>query len=173
MESILIPAALALALAAFRELNVRHRRELSMVDIARQINPLLRSWIEYYGRYALSALSPLLRYVNQTLRACVMRKFKRAFYPLPCETELSLMITPGISLNGKQRSGLSWRRALIGILGSRASPGSCTIARPPACSIAMSPCVPSLPPPVSMIPITREPYMLAADRKSGSAAGLV
>jgi hypothetical protein len=83
------------------------------------------------------------------------------------------MITSGISLNGKQRSGLSSRRALIGILGSRASPGSCTIARPPACSIAMSPCVPSLPPPVSMIPITREPYMLAADRKSGSAAGLV
>ena len=30
------------------------------------------------------------------------------------------MITPGISLNGKQRSGLSSRRALIGILGSRA-----------------------------------------------------
>src|ERR1700719_4482928 len=70
-------------------------------------------------------------------------------------------------------SGLSWRRALIGILGSRASPGSCTIARPPACSIAMSPFVPSLPPPVSMIPMTREPYTLAADRKRGSAAGLV
>jgi len=68
MKSILIPAALALALAAFRELNVRHRGELSMVDIARQINPLFRSWIEYYGRYALSALYPLLRYVNQTLR---------------------------------------------------------------------------------------------------------
>src|ERR1700726_5186830 len=56
------------------------------------------------------------------------------------------MITSGISLNGKQRSGLSSRRALIGILGSRASPGSCTIARPPACSIAMSPCVPSTAP---------------------------
>src|SRR5207237_3414036 len=28
-------------------------------------------------------------------------------------------------------------------------------------------------PPVSTIPITREPYTLAADRKSGSAAGLV
>jgi len=61
MKSILIPVALALALAAFRELNVRPRRELSLVDIARQINPLLRSWIEYYGRYALSALYPLLR----------------------------------------------------------------------------------------------------------------
>jgi len=79
MKSILIPAALALALAAFRELNVRPGRELSLVDIARQINPLLRSWIEYYGRYALSTLYPLLRYGNQTLRACVMRKFKRAF----------------------------------------------------------------------------------------------
>ena len=56
MKLILIPVALALALAAFRELNVRHRRELSMVDIARQINPLLRSWVEYYGdtRYRLS-----------------------------------------------------------------------------------------------------------------------
>ena len=48
-----------------------------MADIARQINPLLRGWIAYYGRYAPSALKPILRYVNQTLRAWVMRKFKR------------------------------------------------------------------------------------------------
>ena len=34
-------------------------------------------WIEYYGRYAPSALYPLLRYVNQTLIAWAMRKFKR------------------------------------------------------------------------------------------------
>jgi RNA-directed DNA polymerase len=34
-------------------------------------------WIAYYGRYAPSALYPLLRYVNQTLVAWVMRKFKR------------------------------------------------------------------------------------------------
>ena len=49
----------------------------SLQDIARQLNPLLRGWIGYYGRYAPSALSPLLRYVNQTLVAWVMRKFKR------------------------------------------------------------------------------------------------
>ena len=60
-----------------RELGLRHRTELSMADIARQINPLLRGWIAYYGRYAPSALKPILRYVNQTLRAWVMRKFKR------------------------------------------------------------------------------------------------
>jgi hypothetical protein len=122
MKSILIPAALALALAAFRELNVRHRRELSMVDIARQINPLLRSWSNTTDDTGYRLSPPCSDTSIQTLRACVMRKFKRAFYPLPCETELSLMITPGISLNGKQRAGLSPRRALIGILGSRASP---------------------------------------------------
>jgi RNA-directed DNA polymerase len=48
-----------------------------MADIARQINPLLRGWIAYYGRYAPSALYPFLRYVNLTLLAWAMRKFKR------------------------------------------------------------------------------------------------
>jgi hypothetical protein len=48
-----------------------------MHEIARQINPLLRGWIEYYGRYATSALHPVLRYINQMLLAWTMRKFKR------------------------------------------------------------------------------------------------
>ncbi|HEY6769122.1 MAG TPA: group II intron maturase-specific domain-containing protein [Candidatus Sulfotelmatobacter sp.] len=48
-----------------------------MNEIARQINPLLRGWIEYYGRYAPSALYPVLRYINQMLLAWTMRKFKR------------------------------------------------------------------------------------------------
>jgi RNA-directed DNA polymerase len=60
-----------------RELGLRHRTELSLAAIARQINPLLRGWIAYYGRYAPSALDPMLRYVNLTLRAWAMRKFKR------------------------------------------------------------------------------------------------
>ena len=33
--------------------------------------------INYYGRYAPSALAPLLRYVNQMLLAWARRKFKR------------------------------------------------------------------------------------------------
>ena len=33
-----------------RELGLRNRTELSMADIARRINPLLRGWIAYYGR---------------------------------------------------------------------------------------------------------------------------
>jgi RNA-directed DNA polymerase len=75
------PAVSASALksmrATIRDLDLRHRTQLSLGEIARQINPLLRGWIEYYGRYAPSALKPLLRYVNQTLVAWAIRKFKR------------------------------------------------------------------------------------------------
>jgi group II intron reverse transcriptase/maturase len=62
---------------AIRDLNLRRQTQLTLQDIAQQLNPLLRGWIAYYGRYAPSALYPLLRYVNQTLVAWVIRKFKR------------------------------------------------------------------------------------------------
>jgi len=75
------PAVSSSALKAMRttirELDFRHQTQLSLVDIAHRVNPLLRGWIDYFGRYAPSALYPLLRYVNQMLQAWVMRKFKR------------------------------------------------------------------------------------------------
>ena len=71
------PAALKTMRSTIRDLGIRHRTQMSLADIARQINPLLRGWIEYYGRYAPSALHSVLRYVNQTLLAWAMRKFKR------------------------------------------------------------------------------------------------
>jgi len=70
-------SALKAMRATIRELNLRRQTQLSLADIAQRLNPLLRGWIEYYGRYAPSALYPLLRYVNQTLLAWAMRKFKR------------------------------------------------------------------------------------------------
>jgi len=71
------PSALKSMRAKIREFDIRNRTELSLVEIAHRINPLLRGWINYYGRYAPSALAPLLRYVNQTLLAWAMRKFNR------------------------------------------------------------------------------------------------
>jgi len=75
------PAVSTSAMKAMREtirdLNLRHQTQLSLQDIAWQLNPLLRGWIGYYGRYAPSALYPLLRDVNHTLVAWAMRKFKR------------------------------------------------------------------------------------------------
>jgi RNA-directed DNA polymerase len=71
------PTALKSMRTTIRGLDIRRRTELSLDDIAHRVNPILRGWIEYYGRYAPSALAPVLRYVNHTLRAWVMRKFKR------------------------------------------------------------------------------------------------
>ena len=71
------PSALKAMREKIRDLNIRRQTQLSLDEIAGRLNPLLRGWIQYYGRFAPSALHPLLRYVNQTLLAWVMRKFKR------------------------------------------------------------------------------------------------
>jgi group II intron reverse transcriptase/maturase len=63
--------------ATVRQLNIRRQTQRSLNDIAQLLNPLLRGWIAYYGRFAPSALYPVLRYVNHTLVAWAMRKFKR------------------------------------------------------------------------------------------------
>jgi hypothetical protein len=71
------PSALQSMRGKIRNLKIRGRTHASLADIAQEINPLLRGWIGYYGRYTPSAMGPLLRYVNQTLVAWAMRKFKR------------------------------------------------------------------------------------------------
>jgi RNA-directed DNA polymerase len=75
------PAVSASALKSMRDtirdLNIRRRTQVSMAEIAEQLNPILRGWIEYYGRYTRSALGPILRYVNMTLEVWLRRKFKR------------------------------------------------------------------------------------------------
>ncbi len=71
------PAALNAMRETIRDLNLRQQTQLTLADIANRLNPLLKGWIEYYGRYTPSALSTILRYVNQTLLRWAVRKFKR------------------------------------------------------------------------------------------------
>jgi RNA-directed DNA polymerase len=71
------PSAMKAMREAIRDLKLWHQTQLTLQDIARELNPLLRGWIEYYGRYARSGLYPLFRHLNFKLRAWVMRKFKR------------------------------------------------------------------------------------------------
>jgi RNA-directed DNA polymerase len=75
------PAVSKSALNAMREtikgLKIRKRTEDTLDDIARELNPMVRGWIAYYGRYTRSALYPLARYLNQTLAAWLKRKYKR------------------------------------------------------------------------------------------------
>ena len=41
-----------------RRLNYRNRTELSLRDISRLHNPVLRTWVAYYGRFYPSAMYP-------------------------------------------------------------------------------------------------------------------
>ena len=63
------PAALKAMRETIRDLNIRRQTQRKLGDVAQMLNPLLRGWIEYYGRYTPSALYPLFRYVNVTLLA--------------------------------------------------------------------------------------------------------
>ena len=75
------PAVSASALKTMRvktrRLNYRNRTELSLDDIARLHNPVLRGWMAYYGRFCPSAMASVLEHFDKTLVAWAMRKFKR------------------------------------------------------------------------------------------------
>ena len=60
-----------------RNYRFYRRTDLSLNDIAKQFNPILRGWIEYYGQFNRSALYPVFRHFNKTLVAWAQRKFKK------------------------------------------------------------------------------------------------
>jgi group II intron reverse transcriptase/maturase len=68
--------------STIRDLKLRKRTEVTLDDIARELNPMTRGWIAYYGRYTRSALYPVVRYIDQTLAVWIKRKFKRFHHRL-------------------------------------------------------------------------------------------
>jgi RNA-directed DNA polymerase len=71
------PGALKDIRSTIRALKFRRQTHLSLEDISQRLNPLLRGWIGYYGRYTPTALQPLFRHVDLTLVGWARRKFKR------------------------------------------------------------------------------------------------
>jgi len=53
------------------------RSGLTLADLARSINPIVRGWINYYGRFYRSKLISLLRRIDEYLVRWAMRKYKR------------------------------------------------------------------------------------------------
>ena len=49
----------------------------SLEDIAKRINPVVRGWLNYYGKFRKSALNPILRQIQYALVRWAMRKYKR------------------------------------------------------------------------------------------------
>jgi hypothetical protein len=49
----------------------------TLADLARQINPIVRGWMQYYGACYRTALDPLLRRINAYLVRWLRRKYQR------------------------------------------------------------------------------------------------
>jgi RNA-directed DNA polymerase len=53
------------------------RNNQTLEEIAKFVNPSVRGWVNYYGRFYRSALTPVLRCLERSLVYWVRRKFKR------------------------------------------------------------------------------------------------
>nr|WP_187361705.1 group II intron reverse transcriptase/maturase [Phytoactinopolyspora mesophila] len=60
-----------------RSWHIGRHSDLSLNDLAEKINPVVRGWINYYGRFYKSALIPFLQRLNVLLVRWACRKFKR------------------------------------------------------------------------------------------------
>jgi RNA-directed DNA polymerase len=60
-----------------RQWNLRNRSDLRLEDIAKMYNPIIRGWLEYYGKYCPSAMYQFCRHFNKTLVAWAMSKYKK------------------------------------------------------------------------------------------------
>ncbi len=53
------------------------RNNQSLEDLARLVNPVVRGWLNYYGRFYRSRCVQVLRHLNEALAAWARRKYKR------------------------------------------------------------------------------------------------
>lgn len=70
-------SALKAMSATIRSWKLQLWSSSSLEDIARRINPVIRGWLNYYGRYYRSAMRPILRQLQYALVRWAMRKYKR------------------------------------------------------------------------------------------------
>jgi len=61
----------------FRRWNLPSRSDKAIEDLSRMFNPIIRGWLQYYGRYYRSALYPTMRELNQDLVLWAKRKYKK------------------------------------------------------------------------------------------------
>jgi len=60
-----------------RSWKLHLRSDKSLLDLSRMINPMLRGWINYYGKYYKSELYCVFQHLNRTLARWATRKYKR------------------------------------------------------------------------------------------------
>jgi RNA-directed DNA polymerase len=60
-----------------RRWRLHRRTGLTMGQLAREINPVVRGWMQYYGAFYRSALHPVLQRINAYLMRWLRDKYKR------------------------------------------------------------------------------------------------
>jgi len=60
-----------------RSWNLHLRSDKQIEDLARMFNPVIRGWLQYYGRFYRSALYPPMKQLNRSLARWAERKYKK------------------------------------------------------------------------------------------------
>jgi RNA-directed DNA polymerase len=63
--------------ATIRSWRIHRMSDKSVKDLACIFNPIIRGWINYYGRFYKSALYPILNQLNASLQRWARRKYKK------------------------------------------------------------------------------------------------
>lgn len=63
--------------STIRKWKLNGRTHLDLWEIAKSLNPIIRGWINYYGKYTPSALTKVMHYLNVKLLGWVKRKYKK------------------------------------------------------------------------------------------------
>jgi RNA-directed DNA polymerase len=90
------PAVSRVALKAARQTvrswHLQLMCDKELIDLSKMFNPVLRGWMNYYGRFHPSGLKPLWQSVNAYLQRWLMRKYKRlAKRPRRARGQLALL----------------------------------------------------------------------------------
>src|ERR1700751_2501092 len=60
-----------------RSWKLPQRSDKAIEDLSRMFNPIIRGWLQYYGRYYRSAMYPMARALNRDLALWAVRKYKK------------------------------------------------------------------------------------------------
>src|SRR6266852_2740830 len=63
--------------AEIRSWSLPRRSDKSIEDLSRMFNPIVRGWLQYYGRYYRSALYPPMQQLDRALARWAYRKYKK------------------------------------------------------------------------------------------------
>ena len=63
--------------AEIRSWNLHLRSDKSIEDLSRMFNPMIRGWLQYYGRFYRSALYPPMRQLDRSLARWAEQKYKK------------------------------------------------------------------------------------------------